>query len=155
MEAPIQCTYKTPDPITYLTDDIGNECVDFIRRHKNEAFFLYACFNAPHGPMQALDDSPHSTMHWKYTVSAAIREGDWKLIRLPDRLPMLYNISEDISELNDLSFKEIEKTKTLLKKLGEWDINLPHPVFMEPNSRRIRHLARYDEEYQLEQPGNN
>ncbi len=236
MESPIECTYKTPEPITYLTDDIGDESVDFIQRHKKEPFFLFASFNAPHGPMQAIEEDlelfkhiddelrrtycamvyrldqnigkilntiadegleentfvvflsdnggpavapisngsinaplrgqkttvleggirvpfifkwpaklgegeivndmvlsldifptfvnaaggtiseeeklkgvdiipfisgqtknlPHTSMEWKYTVSTAIREGDWKLIRLPDRLPLLYNISEDI-----------------------------------------------------------
>ena len=55
MQCPIECTYKTPEPITYISDDIGNECVDYIRRHKNEPFFLFASFNAPHSPMQARD----------------------------------------------------------------------------------------------------
>jgi arylsulfatase A-like enzyme len=53
--APIECNYKTPQPITYITDDKGDECVGFIQRHKNEPFFLYASFNAPHAPMQATD----------------------------------------------------------------------------------------------------
>ena len=53
---PIQSNYKTPNPITYITDDVGNECVDFIKRHQNESFFLFASFNAPHTPMQALPE---------------------------------------------------------------------------------------------------
>ena len=32
--SPIECNYKTPQPITYLTDDKGDECVDFIRRDR-------------------------------------------------------------------------------------------------------------------------
>jgi len=52
---PIECNYKTQGKLTYLTDDIGNECIDFIRRHKNEPFFLFASFNAPHIPLQAPD----------------------------------------------------------------------------------------------------
>ena len=56
MKSPMQSSYKKPDPITYLTDDIGDECTDFIKRHNNEPFFLYACFNAPHGPMQATEE---------------------------------------------------------------------------------------------------
>ena len=52
-KAPIECNYKTPQPITYITDDKGDECVDFIKRHKNEPFFLFASFNAPHTPMHA------------------------------------------------------------------------------------------------------
>ncbi len=40
---PIESNYKTPQPITYLTDDKGDECVDFIKRHKDEPFFSL-CF---------------------------------------------------------------------------------------------------------------
>jgi len=241
MESAIQCNYKKPDPLTYMTDDIGNESVDFIKRHNNQPFFLYAAFNAPHAPMQATDEDlkrfshvkdklrqtycamvyrldqnigkimkalqeqglerntlvvfisdnggpsnsisngsinaplrgqkttvleggirvpfflkwpamlgggkkftapvsaldicptfikaagglvsekdhytgvdilpyltgntkgmPHQTMEWRYTAGVAIRDGDWKLIRLPDRLPMLYHLSEDIAEQHDV-----------------------------------------------------
>jgi len=38
---------------------------------------------------------PHTALHWTYTVGTAIREGDWKLVHLPDRLPMLYNLAHD------------------------------------------------------------
>jgi arylsulfatase A-like enzyme len=292
MQCPIECNYKTPVPLTYITDDIGNECVDFIKRHKNEPFFLFASFNAPHSPMQATDEDlklfshikdelrrtycamvyrldqnvgkilktlqeeglenntfvvflsdnggpavdpisngsvntplrgqkttlleggirvpfifkwpsvldsgkkfndfvlsldicptfiiaaggtisekdnytgvnlipyltgqtsgkPHESMAWGYTVSTAIREGDWKLIRLPDRLPLLYNLAEDISEKNDVALQNLDRTKSMLKKLGTWEVRLPHPVFLEPADWRIRHLGFYDAEYQLVQP---
>lgn len=291
MENPILCNYKTPDPLTYLTNDIGNESVDFIKRNKNHPFFLYAAFNAPHAPMQAPEEDlklfsyikdelrrtycamvhrldqnigkiihalqeqgleqntlvvfvsdnggplnsisngsvnaplrgqkttlleggirvpfffkwparlgagkkindivltldicptfieaaggivsekdhytgvnilpyltnendkiPHQTMEWKYTVGAAIRDGDWKLIRLPDRLPMLYNLSEDISEQNNVALKYPDRTKSLIKKLGTWEIHLPHSIFHEPVDWQIRHLGYYDAIYQLSQP---
>jgi arylsulfatase B len=37
----------------YLTEAFGREAINFIDRHKNEPFFLYVPFNAPHSPMQA------------------------------------------------------------------------------------------------------
>ena len=52
-QSPIECNYKKPQPITYITDDKGDECVEFIKRHKDDPFFLFASFNAPHAPMQA------------------------------------------------------------------------------------------------------
>ncbi len=55
-KAAILSNYKKPQDITYITDDKGDECVDFIRRHNDEPFFLYASFNAPHAPMQATQD---------------------------------------------------------------------------------------------------
>lgn len=290
MEAAIQCNFKTPGPLTYLTNDIGNECVDYIKRHKQKPFFLYAAFNAPHAPMQALEEDlqrfsrisdllrrtycamvyrmdlnvgkilqalkdqglerntlivfisdnggpsnsisngsvnaplrgqkttlleggirvpffmkwpeklrpgqkinepvstlnlcptfiaaggavslsdhfsginmlpyllnkneniPPVTLEWKYTVGAAIREGNWKLIRLPDRLPMLYNLTEDISEQANEALQFPEITSALLKKLGTWELHLPYSVFHEPADWRIRHLGYYDAPYQLLQP---
>ena len=291
MESPIDCTFKTPDSLSYMTDDIGNECVNFIMKHKSDPFFLFASFNAPHSPMQATEEDlrlfdhfkdklrrtycamvyrldqnvgkilntvkdqglesktfvvfisdnggpmnsisngsvnaplrgqkttvleggirvpfvmkwpaklpagrkiedvvssldicptfiaaaggttsekdkltgvniipfltgqtdkiPHQTLEWRYTVGTAIRDGDWKLIHLPDRLPLLYHLSEDISEQNDVAFQNLERTKAMLKKLGAWEVHLPHPVFHEPAEWRLRHLGFYDAEYQLVQP---
>lgn len=37
----------------YLTERITRKSVDFIRRHKEEPFFLYVAYNAPHYPMHA------------------------------------------------------------------------------------------------------
>jgi arylsulfatase A-like enzyme len=98
------------------------------------------------------ESQPHEELLWRFTISAAIRQGDWKLVRLPDRFPMLYNLRVDISEQNDVSFQNIEKTKELLKRLGEWDVSLPHPVFLEGAVWKRRQLSLYDREYQLEQP---
>lgn len=288
-DAPIECNYKTPQDITYITDDKGDECVDFVQRHKNELFFLYASFNAPHAPMHATEadlelfkhiknekrrkycamvyrldvnvgrimetvekeglaentlivfisdnggpvDSnasinaplngqkgilleggirvpfimnwkgklaagktydnpvisldfaatffelaggeitdeikfdgvnllpylsgetktkPHESMNWRFTVSAAIRDGNWKLIRLPDRLPMLYNLATDISEQNDVSLQNLDRTKVMLKTLGDWDVSQPHPLFLEGAVWKARQVALYDAKYPLIQP---
>lgn len=37
----------------YLTDVFTDEGVAFIERHRNEPFFLYMAYNAPHSPLQA------------------------------------------------------------------------------------------------------
>ncbi|MCB0630151.1 MAG: sulfatase-like hydrolase/transferase [Saprospiraceae bacterium] len=289
-QALIECNYKQPEPITYITDDKGNECVAFIERHRNEPFFLFASFNAPHTPLQATEedlalyshitdpkrrtyaamihrldvnvgkilaaleqnglrentlivfisdnggptdsnasinapyngqkgilleggihvpfvmnwpaqltagqvynkpvssldlaptfytlaggaiteedtfsgvnllpyilgdklDGPHQELKWRFTISAAIREGNWKLIRLPDRLPLLYDLSSDISEQKNVALEHLDKTKELLQKLGNWDVQLPHPVFLEGAVWKQRQLGLYDRVYQLMQPG--
>lgn len=54
--SPIECNYRQAERITYITDDIGNEAVDFIGRHEADPFFLVVSFNAPHAPMQATDE---------------------------------------------------------------------------------------------------
>ncbi|WP_372772799.1 sulfatase-like hydrolase/transferase [Mangrovibacterium sp.] len=290
-ECPIECNYKTPEPLTYITDDKGSECIQFIERHKKEPFFLLASFNAPHAPMQATADDlrlfdhikeakrrnycamvhrldvnvgrimqalneqglaentlvvflsdnggpcdqnesinapfngqkgilleggihvpfimqwkgelpagtsyenpvwsldlaasffelaggtvtenvqfdgvnlmpfllneksgqPHQTINWRFTISAAIREGNWKLVRLPDRLPLLFDLSTDISEQNNVALQNIDITESLLKKLGHWDVAQPHPVFLEGAVWKKRQLQLYDRSYLLTQPEN-
>lgn len=37
----------------YLTDELSAKAVDFIERKKDQPFFLYLAYNAPHTPMQA------------------------------------------------------------------------------------------------------
>jgi len=287
-KVPIECNYKEPQAITYITDDKGDECVDFIKRHKQEPFFLYASFNAPHAPMQATDEDldlykhiadpnrrtyaamvhrldlnvgkvmkaldkegirentvivflsdnggpcdqnysnnapyngqkgilleggirvpfianwkgtlsagstyehpvsaldltptflklaggeasegefsgvdlmpylngeieerPHETMLWKFTISKAIREGDWKLVQVPDRLPMLFHLPSDISEQNDLAMDSLSITRRLLRKMGNWEVDLPHPLFLEGAEWKRKQLDLYDKTYKLVQP---
>jgi arylsulfatase A-like enzyme len=44
----------TPENLTgYLTTRLAEETVAFIERHKEQPFFVYLAFNAPHTPMQA------------------------------------------------------------------------------------------------------
>lgn len=44
---------KVVEETAYITDRIGEEAVSFIDRHKQQPFFLYVPFNAPHDPFQA------------------------------------------------------------------------------------------------------
>jgi arylsulfatase A-like enzyme len=95
---------------------------------------------------------PHDTMHWRFTISAAIRSGHWKLIRLPDRLPLLYDLSTDLSEQRNVAIQNLGQVETMLKALGNWDVRLPHPVCLEGAVWKRRQLALYDHEYPLTQP---
>jgi len=65
---------------------------------------------------------------------------------------MLYNLAEDISEQNDVALQNIDRTKSMLRQLGEWDVSLPHPLFLEGAVWKKRQLDLYDEKYQLIQP---
>ena len=287
-DKPIISNYKKPQKLTYLTDDKGDECVAFIKRYKDKAFFLYASFNAPHTPMQAVDKDlkiyahikdkkrrtyaamihrldvnvgrivrelkkqgiykntvmvflsdnggptenngainapfnggkgilleggiripfviaypeklkkgiynntitsldlmptfvelaggkinkkdkldgvnifpyvnkeiqglPHQTMMWRFTISAGIRKGSWKLVRLPDRLPLLFNLDNDPSEQNNVALENLDLVKSMLKELGGWDVSTPHILFLEGARWRRNQLDLYEKEYQLEQP---
>jgi len=45
-------TVKTTN---YLTDEFSDEAVRFIARHKDKPFYLLIAYNAPHGPLEALE----------------------------------------------------------------------------------------------------
>ena len=288
--APIECNYKTPQKLTYITDDMGDESVGFIQRHKAQPFFLYASFNAPHTPMQApeadlklfdyipdkkrrtyaamvhrldvnvgrivdevnkqgltndtlivffsdnggpvdqnssmnapyrgqkgilleggvhvpfimnwpgtiktggtfrepvtsLDMAPTFTalagdnaekparafdgvdlmpylrgektglaereLKWRFTISTAIRQGQWKLVRLPDRLPQLYDLSKDVAEQNNVALQNLEQTQKMLKTLGQWDVRLPYPLFLEGAGWMSKQVDLYDDAYPITQP---
>ncbi len=49
----VQRNGKPVEERDYLTYAFGREAVSFIEQHKDEPFFLYLAFNAPHSPLQA------------------------------------------------------------------------------------------------------
>lgn len=95
---------------------------------------------------------PQRDLMWRFTISAAIREGTYKLIRLPDRSPQLFDLSKDVREENNLSFEKPEIARKLLKKLGDWDVGLPHVLFVEDPVWRKIQLSNYDKKYMKCQP---
>jgi arylsulfatase A-like enzyme len=52
----------------YLTDVYADECVSFIQKHSGHPFFLYASFNAPHAPMEALPQDLERVKHIEHPV---------------------------------------------------------------------------------------
>lgn len=74
-------------------------------------------------------DRPHRTLFWKKETRAAIRDGDWKLLRYPDRPAELYNLAEDIGEVNDLATLHPDIVRTLFKKLFAWELQLERPLW--------------------------
>jgi len=75
-------------------------------------------------------ERPHQTLFWKKETRAAIRDGDWKLIRYPDRPAELYNIEDDVAEQNDLAAQHPEKVKQMFKQLFAWELTLERPRWM-------------------------
>ena len=50
---------------------------------------------------------------WEHFGNAAIRQGNWKLVKLKDKEWELYDIEKDRSELNNLDQTHPEKAKEL------------------------------------------
>jgi arylsulfatase A-like enzyme len=78
-------------------------------------------------------DAPHDQLYWRRLGVAAIRDGDWKLIRATKMGGghALYNIAEDIAEQNNLAKKMPEKAKELLDKLSAWEEPMLQPLWGE------------------------
>ncbi|WP_068544294.1 sulfatase-like hydrolase/transferase [Thalassotalea crassostreae] len=74
----------------YLTDELSNDAVDFIKREKDNPFFLYVAYNAPHAPLQAtqeyLDRYPHIKNKRRKTYAAMISSVDDGVGKILDTL---------------------------------------------------------------------
>lgn len=81
----------------YLTDRLGRQSVEFIEKHKEEPFFLYLAFNAPHSPLQAKKEHLKDVAHIPtepYKLYAAMT------------LSMDENIGKIIQKLDELGLRE-------------------------------------------------
>ncbi len=95
---------------------------------------------------------PHNKLYWRRAEAAAIRDGNWKLIRLPDRPPLLYNLGHDLSEQHDLAYDYPETVRHLMKELFEWETQLAHPAWRTEPFWIQYNIKLYDKKYDLTQP---
>jgi len=65
---------------------------------------------------------------------------------------MLFHLKTDLSEQHDVALENLERTRVMLQRLGEWDVRLPHPMFLEGAVWKARQLDLYDATYSLAQP---
>ena len=89
--------------------------------------------------------SPHDTLYWRLGGQAAVRRGDWKLVRYDSTLdtpgvrsvgakpPLspfrLYNLAEDVGEARDRSGDYPDKAKELLAAWEAWSGQLARPLW--------------------------
>ena len=72
---------------------------------------------------------PHQTLYWREESRAAVRDGDWKLIRFMDRPAELYDLAKDSAEENDLAAANPAIVRELYRKLFTWELTLERPLF--------------------------
>jgi arylsulfatase A-like enzyme len=64
------------------------------------------------------------TLFWRYTLPTrrqrAVRQGDWKLV-VDGPNPMLFNLTSDIGERNDLANQRPEIVKRLYPLIAQWE----------------------------------
>jgi arylsulfatase A-like enzyme len=76
------------------------------------------------------EERPHVDLFWKKEARAVYRQNDWKLIRFADRPAELYDVSNDITEQNNLAAKYPERVKAMFKKLFAWELTQERPLWM-------------------------
>ena len=47
--------------------------------------------------------TPHERLYWRFGAQWAIRDGNWKLLRIGDQPWELYDLAKDIGEKNNLA----------------------------------------------------
>lgn len=83
---------------------------------------------------------PHDHLYWRKLECAALREDEWKLIRIEDYGFALYNLENDIGETNDLAAAMPEKVKQLQMLLESWEKDKIKPLWHEaPQHTFYRH----------------
>jgi len=92
-------------------------------------------------------DVPHPHMFWRKLECAAVRDGDWKLIRVDQLSPALYDLSTDIGEHKNLAERMPERTGELLQRLEAWEQDKILPIWDEaPRWTKVRcndHSVKY------------
>lgn len=74
---------------------------------------------------------PHEQLFWRKEGMSAVREGDWKLIRVDGYGYRLYNLGEDLGETKDLHEKEIVQYQKMILALENWEKGLMTPLWTE------------------------
>jgi len=87
---------------------------------------------------------PHEVLFWKKENRGVVRQGDWKLLRYPDRPAELYNLAKDVTESNNLAYKHPEKVKELFKVLWEWEGELERPLWQLKRVYEVNAMERMD-----------
>jgi arylsulfatase A-like enzyme len=76
--------------------------------------------------------APHHRLFWRTGGDQqwALREGNWKLVRLPNKPDELYDLAQDIGEARNLAPEKPEVVRQLAAALEAWNKELIAPVFL-------------------------
>jgi arylsulfatase A-like enzyme len=80
---------------------------------------------------------PHDRLFWRTEggQQLAVREGRWKLVRLKDKPPELFDLDTDIAETRDLAALKPEITRRLAEALDAWNKELIPKLFLGSSAK--------------------
>ena len=70
--------------------------------------------------MQGHHREGHGTLCWNTSGSRAVREGNWKLVSMPDGRWKLYDLSQDRTEQHDLAAEHPRRVSSMAKEFQRW-----------------------------------
>ncbi|MEM9643734.1 MAG: sulfatase-like hydrolase/transferase [Planctomycetota bacterium] len=79
--------------------------------------------------------SPHDILYWRQGGRAALRQGNWKVVRMGGRKSFgeasweLYDLATDLSEQDDLSDRRPEKRRELVERWNQLNDEMQEPLF--------------------------
>ncbi len=73
--------------------------------------------------------APHPILFWKYGSPAAVRKGDWKLVKVGSNPSQLFDLGADLSETTDLAASQPAKVAELEADLAAWKSELVPPLW--------------------------
>lgn len=74
-----------------------------------------------------LSGDPHERLFWRRGVTASVREGDWKLIRVEGHAPLLFDLAADPEERVDRALEHPARVAALLAALDAWETGTREP----------------------------
>ena len=84
---------------------------------------------------------PHQALFWRTGAMMAVRQGDYKLVKVPETGPredpdslslsgaQLFNLRSDISERTDIALRNPERVKALSETWERWNAQLAKPAW--------------------------
>lgn len=66
--------------------------------------------------------SPHESLYFRFRSHAALRKGNWKIVREKPTQPwQLFNLSKDIGESRNVAEEQPQLLKELIQAVAEWE----------------------------------
>jgi arylsulfatase A-like enzyme len=82
--------------------------------------------------------APHDHLFWRFGRQIAVRQGDWKLVRMSNGEPQLFDLAKDVREMNDLSLAHPQKLAELEAAYHAWNAEMAEPRWPQEGARARR-----------------
>ena len=93
-------------------------------------------------PMFTYLPSHGNTPHW-LPPSMSVHVGDWKLIRVDNQPPLLFNLEQDLGETANLAPHYPQQVNYILSLYDEWEEGLSEPLWISEKIWRDRQVAKH------------